>query len=205
MHTFHHRYARLRVIRLIWTPSLPWLPSLYVTPFGSVPRRYCLCFSFMSVRWSRFLFCIMLCLFIKTLTPSTCFLTLSAHRYKWPHSLKSMNSFLIHTPPPAKLYICSTCFQMLTHSFQNCYIPVQNRIMANVVHFCSNQIETYRKSQQNILEFQTQLKAYPSVLSLVSLPNRQKRTALEWFSLETWIKENRLVGKEEWQGEGEYV
>ena len=29
-HTCHQRCAHLRVIRLTWTPSLPWLPSLYM-------------------------------------------------------------------------------------------------------------------------------------------------------------------------------
>ena len=61
----------------------------------------------------------------------------------------------------------------------------------------------FNHSKHSWLQFQ--LKAYPSVLFLVSLPNKQKRMASEWFSLETWIKENRLVGKEEWQGEGECV
>ena len=30
-HTCHHRYAHLHVIRFTWTPSLPWLPSLYMS------------------------------------------------------------------------------------------------------------------------------------------------------------------------------
>ena len=38
---------------------------------------------------------------------------------------------------------------------------------------------------------------------VVSLVTGKKGAASERFCLETWIKEDRLVGKEEWQGEGE--
>ena len=104
---------------------------------------------------------------------------------------------------------CKTIY--LQHMFSNantlfpkCVKHIQNRMMANAVHFCSNQIETEKLSRifNNSIHswLQFQLKADPSILFLVSLPNRQKRMASEWFSLETWIKEDRLVGKVEWQG-----
>ena len=65
---------------------------IYFTPFGSFPRRYCFCV--MSVRCSCFLFCIMLCSFIKTLTPWTWFPTLSAHRYIHGQVLARFGSYI---------------------------------------------------------------------------------------------------------------
>jgi hypothetical protein len=97
-HTCHHHNALLCVIRLTWTPSLPWLPCLYMSlplvPSPSVivsVSESCLCV------FRVFLVCIMLRLFIKTLTPWTCFPTLSAHRYRMmPHLREASGSVFIY-------------------------------------------------------------------------------------------------------------
>jgi hypothetical protein len=71
-HTCQHRYTHLSVVRLTWTPSLPWLPSRYMSlPLvlspGVIVSVSCLCIVRGScfVLWSVYL--------IKTLTPGTCF------------------------------------------------------------------------------------------------------------------------------------
>ena len=45
---FHHHYAHLRVVRLTWNPSLPWIPSIYISlPLvpspGVIVSVSCLC------------------------------------------------------------------------------------------------------------------------------------------------------------------
>jgi hypothetical protein len=52
--TCHHRYVHLRLIRLTWTPSPPWLPSLYMSlPLvpspGIIVSVSCLHFLFWSL------------------------------------------------------------------------------------------------------------------------------------------------------------
>jgi hypothetical protein len=61
-----------------------YLPYIYVNPFGSFSSHHCFCF--VCVYCSRFLFCIMFCFILFTLTPWTCFSTLSARRYSLSHT-----------------------------------------------------------------------------------------------------------------------
>uniref|UniRef100_A0A4W5KUZ9 Uncharacterized protein n=1 Tax=Hucho hucho TaxID=62062 RepID=A0A4W5KUZ9_9TELE len=70
---------------------------IYVTPFGSFPRHYCFCFSFMSVCCSCFLFCIMFHLCIKYS------LTVLA-------SLLSAHSLQNNASPKGSISECFFCF-----------------------------------------------------------------------------------------------
>ena len=74
-HTCHHRLAHLRLMTLTWTPSSPWLSSLYLSLSWFFPQVLLTLFSRLCVVCVT---CLLFNLFIKTLTPWTCFLTLSA-------------------------------------------------------------------------------------------------------------------------------